>query len=152
MYYQPKPQHLKPACRAFVLCPETHLASAAKSGKAAFLPPIRKTKAFKAVYNSGNTAVNAYFVMYVLPNDTDANRLGISVSKKVGKAVVRNRVKRLVKESCRLRADAIVKGFDIVVVARHAVGALPVEGSFHKVDKALKTLLGRLKLMPVRNC
>ena len=131
MYYQPNPLHIKPACRAFV-------------------PPIRNTKAFKAVYNSGSQAVNAYFVMYAMANDTETNRLGVSVSKKVGKAVVRNRVKRLVKESCRLKASTISNGFDIVVVARPAVGALPLEGSFRKVDKALGTLFGRLKLLEAK--
>ena len=130
MYYQHNHPNVKPACRAFV-------------------PPIRKTKSFKAVYSSGNQSVNAYFVMYAMANNTDANRLGISVSKKVGKAVVRNRVKRLVKESCRLRSGTVVEGFDIVVVARHAVGTLPVDGAFRKVDKALEHLLGRLRLLKV---
>ena len=128
MYYQPNPPNIKPACRAFV-------------------PPIHKTKAFRAVYNSGNQAVNAYFDVYAMANATQANRLGVTVSKKVGKAVVRNRVKRLVKESCRLRASAIAKGFDIVVVARPAVGALALECTFSKVDKALGSLFGRLKLL-----
>jgi len=128
MYYQPNPPCVKPASRAFV-------------------PPIRKTKAFKAVYNNSSQSVNAYFAMYVMANNTMDNRLGVSVSKKVGKAVVRNRVKRLVKESCRLRASMIKNGYDIVVVARPAVGALPREGSFRKVDKALETLLGRLRLL-----
>ena len=122
---------LKPACRAFV-------------------PPIRKTKSFKAVYSSGNQAVNAFFVMYALANDTNANRLGVSVSKKVGKAVTRNRVKRLVKESCRLKAERFCKGFDIVVVARPAVGGLPREGSFRKVDKALESLFAKLKILEAK--
>ena len=132
MSFQPNPPCIKPARRAFV-------------------PSISKTKAFKTVYVSGSQAVNAYFVMYALANDTGANRLGISVSKKVGSAVVRNRVKRLVKESCRLKVGTIAKGFDIVVVARPAVGALPREGSFKKVDKALDNLFGKLKLMEAKD-
>ena len=111
------------------------------------MPPIKKTKAFKAVYNGGAQSVNAFFAMYAMANDTEVNRLGVSVSKKVGKAVVRNRVKRLVKESCRLRADRLKKGYDIVIVARASVGALPREGSFLKVDKALESLFGRLGLL-----
>ena len=128
MSCQPNPPILKPASRAFV-------------------PPIRKTSMFKAVYSGGNQAVNAYFVMYAMANNIDVNRLGISVSKKVGKAVVRNRVKRLIKESCRLKARRFIQGFDIVVVARPAVGALPREGSFHKVDRSLESLFARLSLL-----
>jgi len=118
-----------------------------KPASRAFVPSIRKTREFKAVYNCGNQAVNAYFVVYAIANDTDVSRLGVTVSKKVGKAVVRNRVKRLVKESCRLKSLRIAKGFDIVVVARPAVGALPREGSFRKVDKALQFLLDKLRLL-----
>ena len=91
--------------------------------------------------------VNAYFVMYVMPNDLQVNRLGISVSKKVGRAVIRNRVRRLVKESCRLRANRVINGFDIVVVARAAAGSLPKEGSFCRLDKALESLFHRQQLI-----
>jgi len=117
-----------------------------KPARRAFVPSIRKTKSFKTVYSSGRQAVNAFFVMYVMANDTDSNRLGVTVSKKVGKAVIRNRVKRMVKEVFRLKAEDIGQGFDIVVVARPAVGELPRDGFFHKVDKALESLFGRLKL------
>ena len=131
MSYQHNPRCLKPACRAFV-------------------PPIRKTRAFKSVYSGGSQAVNAFFVMYMMANNTDSNRLGVSVSKKVGNAVVRNRVKRLVKEVFRLKADVVAKGFDIVVVARPAVGELPKDSSFRKVDKALMSLFYRLKLVEAK--
>ena len=111
-----------------------------------FMQSIKKTKSFKTVYSCGRQGFNAYFVIYAMANDTGVNRLGLSVSKKVGKAVVRNRVRRLIKESCRLRATRITQGFDIVIVARPAVGALPKEGLFRKVDKALESLFYRLRL------
>jgi len=108
---------------------------------------IKKTKSFKIVYGSGRQAVNPYFVMYVRHNDSNISRLGITVSKKVGKAVIRNRVRRLVKESCRLRAAKVTKGMDIVIVARPAVANLEREVAFIKVDKSLEQLFRKLQLL-----
>lgn len=56
--------------------------------------------------------------MYVMPNDLDYNRLGISVSKKVGNSVVRHRITRLIRESNRLNGNQLMAGYDIVVIAR----------------------------------
>ena len=56
--------------------------------------------------------------MYVAENKTGRNRLGISVSKKVGNSVVRHRVTRLIRESYRLREDMFNSGLDMVVIAR----------------------------------
>lgn len=56
--------------------------------------------------------------MYVLENQLDRNRLGISVSKKVGNSVVRHRLTRLIRESYRLNAAMFCCGYDIVVIAR----------------------------------
>lgn len=61
--------------------------------------------------------------MYVLENGTGRNRLGISVSKKIGNSVVRHRVKRLVKESYRLHEDLFNSGLDMVIVARRSAAA-----------------------------
>jgi len=108
---------------------------------------IKKTKNFKTVYSKGRQAVNAYFVLYAMPNNTHATCIGITVSKKVGNAVTRNKIRRLVKESFRLMGADIVLGYDIVIVARKAVSELPKEGRFRKVDKSLTSLLARLKLL-----
>jgi len=62
--------------------------------------------------------VNKYLVMYVMDNQSEKNRLGISVSKKVGNSVVRHRLKRLIRESYRLHEQEFQTGLDIVVVAR----------------------------------
>lgn len=71
--------------------------------------------------------------MVVLKNETDNNRIGISVSKKVGNSVVRHRVTRLIRESVRLNEDTVKKGYDIVMIARLGIkgrGFKEVESAF----------------------
>lgn len=88
---------------------------------------LKKNDDFKLVYRKGRSKVNRQFVMYVLKNGTESNRLGISVSKKVGNSVIRHRVKRLIREYVRLHEDMLVPGIDIVVVARNGAGKLSFE-------------------------
>lgn len=76
---------------------------------------------FIEIYRNSKSYANKYLVMYVKTNEYNYNRLGISVSKKVGNSVIRHRVTRLVRESYRLSEHNIKDGFDIIVVAR--VGA-----------------------------
>ncbi len=83
-----------------------------------FSESLKKNQDFKTVYGHGKSCANRYLVMYVLGNDSSGNRLGISVSKKVGNSVVRHRLTRLIKESYRLNESHFSKGFDIVVIAR----------------------------------
>ena len=77
-----------------------------------------KNKDFQIVYKKGKSYANKYLVMYVLENNTQENRLGISVSKKVGNSVVRHRITRLIRESYRLQEDMFNSGLDMVVIAR----------------------------------
>ncbi len=79
---------------------------------------IRNSAEFHRVYHSGKSYVNKYFIMYVLKNETDVNRFGIVVSKKVGNSVVRHRVTRLVRESIRLNMDGVKKGYDFVIISK----------------------------------
>ena len=72
---------------------------------------------FQRLYHSGGQA-NSYLVLYARRNRTDTNRVGITVSKKLGHAVVRNRVRRRLREVYRLNEAAFAPGWDIVVVAR----------------------------------
>ena len=112
---------------------------------------IKTTKSFKTVYNNGQHFANHLFVMYSLANNGHESRLGISISKKVGNAVVRNRLRRQVKEVMRLCAHSVAVGFDIVIVVRVAAGALAQEGAYQKVDKALTYLLRKLGLFAKAN-
>ena len=79
---------------------------------------LKNTQQFSNVYNKGKYYTNKYLVMYVLENDLSFNRVGISVSKKVGNSVVRHRLTRLVRESYRLHEEIFNNGLDIVVVVR----------------------------------
>ena len=83
-----------------------------------FSESLKKNQDFKTVYGHGKSCANRYLVMYVLGNDSSGNRLGISVSKKVGNSVVRHRLTRLIRERYRLNESHFSKGFDIVVIAR----------------------------------
>ena len=71
--------------------------------------------------------------MYVLKQDHQTNRLGISVSKKVGNSVVRHRVTRLIRESYRLHESIFNSGLDIVIVARPSAAAV----GYYEIEKAL---------------
>lgn len=94
---------------------------------------LKKNKDFQNVYKHGISYANKYLVMYVLDNKTCQNRLGISVSKKVGNSIVRHRLTRLIRESYRLQEDRFKCGFDIVVIAR--IGAKGK--SYKEIDSAM---------------
>ena len=83
-----------------------------------FTEPLRKNQQFQFVYKNGKSYANKYMVMYVKKNGLEVNRLGISVSKKVGNSVVRHRVKRLILESYRLHEDMFNSSLDMVIIAR----------------------------------
>ena len=82
---------------------------------------LRNYSEFDNVYKRGRSYANRYLVMYVLKNGLEYNRLGISVSKRVGNSVVRHRITRLIRESYRLSGHMFNSGLDIVVIARSSV-------------------------------
>ena len=100
---------------------------------------LKKNRDFQLVYKTGTSYVNKYLVMYARENQLGKNRIGISVSKKVGNSVVRHRLCRLVRESYRLHEDVFRRGFDIVVVARVSAK----ERTFREIESAFLHL-GRL--------
>lgn len=99
---------------------------------------LKTNNEFGIVYRNGKSYANKYLVMYVMKNDLSVNRIGISVSKRVGNSVVRHRVTRLIRESYRLGEATFHTGYDIVVVAR--AGAKGKD--FFEIDSAMKHLFG----------
>ena len=92
-----------------------------------FSESLKKNYEFRYVYKNGKSYANKYLVMYVVENNTDRNRLGISVSKKVGNSVVRHRITRLIRESYRLHENIFNSGLDIVVIARNSASEISYE-------------------------
>lgn len=108
---------------------------------------IKSNSDFQNVYKNGKSYANKYLVMYVLKNELDRNRIGISVSKKVGNSVIRHKITRLIRESYRKNIDMFNSGLDIVVIAR--TGAKGIDygnissafihlGKIHKILKEMK--------------
>ena len=87
---------------------------------------LKKNSDFQFVYKNGKSYANRYLVMYILENDQKINRLGISVSKKVGNSIVRHRITRLIRESYRLHETDFLSnsGLDIVVIARNSASSI----------------------------
>jgi ribonuclease P protein component len=104
---------------------------------------IRKNIEFRTVYRRGKSFSNQLLVLYIFKNKRELNRVGISVSKKVGKSVIRSKVKRLISESYRLNNDSIKKGYDLVFIARTASN----DKSYAEIEKSLKNLFKRSGLI-----
>lgn len=110
---------------------------------------LRKNLEFRLVYRRGRSFSNNILVLYIMKNrrnrdehQGDYNRVGISVSKKVGKSVVRSRVKRLISESYRLKNKCLKNGYDFVFVARSAASS----SSYHEVEEAMINLFKKAGL------
>lgn len=98
-----------------------------------FSESLKKNTQFQFVYKYGKSYANKYLVMYVKENGLGINRIGISVSKKVGNSVVRHRVTRLVRESYRLHESIFNSGLDVVIVARPGAASV----GYDEVESAL---------------
>ena len=105
---------------------------------------LRKPAQYVEVYEKGSSWVSPLVVMRVLPNELTLSRYGFSVSKRLGKAVVRNRVKRLLREI--LRVTPVKAGWDMVFIARPtARGA-----DYASLERAVKGLLSQAELLLAR--
>jgi len=98
---------------------------------------------FRRLYSKGASVVTPFMVVYCRRRGTSENRLGITVSAKIGNAVVRNKIRRRLKEIYRLGEMRLAPGFDIVVVARFAAVGAPykkLEATFFYAAKKLSML------------
>lgn len=103
---------------------------------------IRKNVEFRAVYRRGKSFSNNLLVLYIYKNKKNINRVGISVSKKVGKSVTRNKVKRLIRENYRLNSSNLKAGYDLVFIARNAVS----DKDYNQVGDSVKNLFKKAGL------
>ena len=86
---------------------------------------IKLNHEFRRIYNKGKSAVTPFMVVYCRPNRLGHNRLGVTVSVKLGKAVVRNRARRRLRELFRLAQPRMKQGYDIILVARSRCATVP---------------------------
>lgn len=102
---------------------------------------LKRNNDFVRIYKRGTFFPGKYIVIYTMKNSAGMNRLGITVGKKIGKSVRRNRVKRLIRESYRYYEPYIPDGLDIVFVARHTDKPC----GFDEIRKEMKFLLKKVQ-------
>ena len=111
-----------------------------------FSSSLKLNHIFRRLYHTQGVA-DGNLVLYARKNRTGCNRVGITVSKKLGKAHIRNRTRRRIREVYRLNEEKFQPGWDIVVVARTKA----VDAPFDKLTKSYLTLAGKLNLLAEEN-
>lgn len=104
---------------------------------------LKENSLFRRLYAKGKSAAGSCLVIYCRKNGLGENRIGYTVSKKLGHAVVRNRVRRRLREIYRLHEAEFLPGRDIVVVARTRA----VDASYAKLERSFLALSGKLGLL-----
>ena len=104
---------------------------------------LKKNSDFHRLYAKGKSAATPYLVLYCRKNRLGHNRAGYTVSVKLGHAVVRNRVRRRLREIVRLNAAAVKPGFDLVIVARSRA----VDAEYRRLEQSYLKLCGKLGLL-----
>ena len=104
---------------------------------------LKKNSDFRLIYRNGKSKANRFVVVYYMRKDSGPNRLGISVSKKVGNSVVRHHLTRLVREIYRKHEPSFVDGLDLIVVMRPRAKEI----DFFTLERAICSLCEELGLL-----
>ena len=104
---------------------------------------LKQNHVFRRLYSKGKSAVDSRLAVYCRKNGGAGSRLGLTVGVKLGKAVVRNRTRRRIREAYRVHEDRFVPGYDIVVVARVKAS----HSRYRELERSLLTLSDKLGLL-----
>ena len=104
---------------------------------------VKENYLFRRIYRKGRSAVRPALVVYCQRNRQGHTRLGVTVSAKLGKAVVRNKVRRRIREIWRLHREEMVPGYDVIVVSR----SRGVYASYRKLEQQYLSALSELGLL-----
>ena len=104
---------------------------------------LKENHLFRRLYQKGKTAADSRLALYVRRSGGRKNRLGLTVSTKVGCAVVRNRVRRRLREIYRLHEDRLAEGMDVVIVAR----VRAAHSSYRQLEASFLKLADKLGLL-----
>ncbi|MGX7594222.1 ribonuclease P protein component [Planococcus plakortidis] len=105
---------------------------------------IKKNTEFQRVFKKGKSFANRQFIVYLLKGEQEEFRLGLSVSKKVGNAVARNRVKRYIRQAFLELKDDLLPNADYIIIARPQAAKL----NFHESKKSLEHVLKIARALP----
>ena len=108
-----------------------------------FTTSLKKNHEFKRLYNKGKSAAAQSAVVYCRRNGSFENRLGITVSTKIGGAVQRNRIRRRLKEIYRINESKLSNGYDIVIVARMRSRF----AGYRELESSITSLFSRLRVI-----